>query len=161
MMDINDIKKDKIKDKDYKNKLIKNKKYEITKRTLQNIGIIFIGIILFIVIPLVGFKNFSLPLIFAFLCIIAICCIIRSFLDLDDELNKRFRLKTVSEDEGIPITVTSINDNHEIKTMYIMNDKVYTDTLYDYDILPISFIQKNADKISIQINDDLDIIVTL
>lgn len=40
--------------------------------------------------------------------------------------------------------------------MYIKDDKVYIDTLYDYNILPILFNPDNKDKAFIQITSSLD-----
>lgn len=142
--------------------LIKAKRDKITKKTLQNIGVVFIGIVLFIIIPSIILKDILFPIIFSVLCVIAICIVIRSFLDLNKELNTRIRLKQAIENENAIITtIDNGPEGYKVKTMYIKDDKVYMDTLYDYDILPILFNPENKDKVSIQITDELDVIITL
>ena len=142
--------------------LIKAKRDKITKKTLQNIGVVFIGIVLFVIIPAIILKDILYPMIFSVLCVIAICLVIRSFLDLNEELNIRIRLKQAIENgSAIITTIDNGPEGYKVKTMYIKNDKVYTDTLYDYDILPILFNPDNKDKVSLQITDSLDVIVTL
>lgn len=142
--------------------LIKAKRDKITKKTLQNIGVVFIGIVLFIIIPSIILKDILFPMIFSVLCVIAICIVIRSFLDLNKELNTRIRLKQAIENENAIITtIDNGPEGYKVKTMYIKDDKVYMDTLYDYDILPILFNPKNKDKVSIQVTDELDVIITL
>ena len=53
--------------------LIKTKRDKITKKTLQNTGVVFIGIILFVIIPAIILKDILYPMIFSVLCVIAIC----------------------------------------------------------------------------------------
>ena len=142
--------------------LIKAKRDKITKKTLQNIGVVFIGIMLFVIIPAIILKDILYPMIFSVLCVIAICIVIRSFLDLNEELNTRIRLKQAIEiGNAIRTTIDNGPEGYKVKTMYIKDNKVYIDTLYDYDILPILFNPDNKDKISIQITGSLDVIVTL
>lgn len=142
--------------------LIKAKRDKITKKTLQNIGVVFIGIVLFVIIPSIILKDILCPMIFSVLCVIAICLVIRSFLDLNEELNTRIRLKQAIEiGNTIITTIDNGPEGYKVKTMYIKDDKVYMDTLYDYDILPILFNPENKDKISIQVTDELDVIITL
>ena len=142
--------------------LIKAKRDKITKKTLQNIGVVFTGIVLFIIIPSIILKDILYPMIFSVLCVIAICLVIRSFLDLNEELNTRIRLKQVIEiGNAIITTIDNGPEGCKVKTMYIKDDKVHMDTLYDYDILPILFNPENKDKVSIQITDELDVIITL
>ena len=142
--------------------LIKTKRDKITKNTLQNLGVVFAGIVLFIIIPSIILKDILYPMIFSVLCVIAICIVIRSFLDLNEELNTRIRLKQAIENGGAIITtIDNGSEGYKVKTMYIKDDKVYTDTLYDYDILPILFNPDNKNKVSIQITDSLDVIITL
>lgn len=142
--------------------LIKAKRDKITKKTLQNIGVVFIGIVLFIIIPSIILKDILFPIIFSVLCVIAICIVIRSFLDLNKELNIRIRLKqAIDNGSAIITTIDNGPEGYKVKTMYIKDDKVYMDTLYDYDILPILFNPENKDKVSIQVTDELDVIITL
>ena len=142
--------------------LIKAKRDKITKKTLQNIGVVFIGIVLFIIIPSIILKDILFPIIFSVLCVIAICIVIRSFLDLNKELNIRIRLKqAIDNGSAIITTIDNGPEGYKVKTMYIKDDKVYMDTLYDYDILPILFNPDNKDKVSIQVTDELDVIITL
>lgn len=142
--------------------LIKAKRDKITKKTLQNIGVVFIGIVLFVIIPSIILKDILYPMIFSVLCVIAICIVVRSFLDLNKELNTRIRLKQAIENENAIITtIDNGPEGYKVKTMYIKDDKVYMDTMYDYDILPILFNPENKDKISIQVTDELDVIITL
>ena len=142
--------------------LIKAKRDKITKKTLQNIGVVFIGIVLFVIIPSIILKDILYPMIFSVLCVIAICIVIRSFLDLNKELNIRIRLKqAIDNGSAIITTIDNGPEGYKVKTMYIKDDKVYMDTLYDYDILPILFNPENKDKVSIQVTDELDVIITL
>ncbi len=142
--------------------LIKAKRDKITKKTLQNIGVVFIGIVLFVIIPSIILKDILYPMIFSVLCVIAICLVIRSFLDLNEELNTRIRLKqAIKNGNAIITTIDNGPEGYKVKTMYIKDNKVYMDTLYDYDILPILFNPENKGKVSIQITDELDAIITL
>ena len=84
--------------------LIKAKRNKITKKALQNIGVVFIGIVLFVIIPSIILKGILYPMIFSVLCVVAICIVIRSFLDLNEELNTRIRLKQAIEIRNTIIT---------------------------------------------------------
>ena len=98
--------------------LIKAKRDKITKKTLQNIGGVFIEIVLFIIIPSIILKDILFPMIFSVLCVIAICIVIRSFLDLNKELNTRIRLKQAIENENAIITtIDNGPEGYKVKTM--------------------------------------------
>ncbi len=98
--------------------LIKAKRDKITKKTLQNIGVVFIEIVLFIIIPSIILKDILFPMIFSVLCVIAICIVIRSFLDLNKELNTRIRLKQAIENENAIITtIDNGPEGYKVKTM--------------------------------------------
>lgn len=136
-------------------------KYEIIERCIKEIGMVFIGMLVFICIPALIFNDVLYPIIFGVMYIVVLYMVIKTYIDLNKEMNNRIKLKQLIK-TGENLEVNLIKKNNESKFIIRVRNTDEVLVINDYELLPINVLKADdIDKNIIQIWDNLEATIYL